>query len=229
MNIYNPRGASIALALTFVLSPPPASPISDGQGRLTPTAHAALPEDPSNLWLVPSESDRLARGSAQYEPLAEAVKRYQDEDYAGAGRLAASPSLAGTPLAGYALYYTGLAYLRQQQIDEARRVFERLLDSKPSGHLAGAAALGAGEAAEAAADHPAALRIYSRLAADKQAVNDEILSRLGRVALAAGDRSTAADAYVRLYFEFPLTPAGAEAGAQMELLKDQITRRGYDR
>ena len=94
MNIYNPRGASIALALTFVLSPPPAVPVSDAQGRLTPTAHAVLPDDPSDLWLVPSESDRSARGSAQYEPLAEAVKRYQDEDYAGAARL------LGWPLAG---------------------------------------------------------------------------------------------------------------------------------
>ncbi|HVJ25883.1 MAG TPA: transglycosylase SLT domain-containing protein, partial [Vicinamibacterales bacterium] len=228
MNIYNPRGASIALALTFVLSPPPAVPVSDAQGKLTPTAHAVLPDDPSDLWLVPSESDRSARGSAQYEPLAEAVKRYQDEDYEGAARLAAQPSLAGTPLAGYALYYRGLSHLRQQQFDEARRVFDRLLDSKQSGHLAGAALLASGEAAEAAGDLTAAFRTYSRLAGDKQVVNDEILARLGRLALAVGDRTAAAEAYVRLYYEFPLTVAGAEAATQMELLKNQFTRRGYE-
>jgi soluble lytic murein transglycosylase len=227
VNIYHPLGAGIALALTFVLSPARLTPAGDAQGKLTPTAHAALPDDPSSLWLVPSESDRSARGSAQYEPLAEAVQRYHGEDYAGAARLAASSSLTGTPLAGYALYYAGLAHLRQQQTDQARRLFDRLLDSKPSGHLAGAAALASGEAAEAAGDHAGALRIYSRLAADKQAVNDDILARLGRVALVVGDKAVAADAYIRLYYEYPLTGAGADAGEKMELLKDQITRRGY--
>lgn len=226
MNIFSPRGASFALALTFILSPPP-RPVDGAQGKLTPTAHAALPDDPSSLWLVPSESDRSARGSAQYEPLAEAVRRYQAEEYAAAARLAASPSLAATPLAGYALYYTGLSHLRQEQTKDARRVFDKLLDTRPSGHLAGAAAMAAGETAELDGDHAAALRIYSRLAGDKQAVTDEVLVRLGRAALALGDRSAAADAAVRLYYEYPLTPAGAAAGAQMELLKDQIIRRGY--
>ena len=227
MTIYNSRGASIALALTFLLSPPPALPVSDGQGKLTPTAHAALPEDPSSLWLVPSESDRSAREAAQYEPLAEAVKRYRDEDYSGAARLAAHPSLVATPLGGYALYYTGLSHLRQQQTAEARRVFDRLLESKPAGHLAGAAALASGVAAEAAGDQAAAFRIYSRLAGNKEAVNDDILARLGRVALAIGDKAAAAEAYVRLYYEFPLTPAGTDAAAQIHALKDQIKRRGY--
>ena len=226
MNIFNTLGASLALALTFVLSPD-APPVSQAQAKLTPTAHAALPHDPSSLWLVPSESDRSARGSAQYEPLAEAVKRYQEEDYAGAARLAASPSLAATPLGGYALYYTGMSHLRQDQAQEARRIFERLLGTKPAGYLATAAALAAGEAAELAGDYAAALRIYSRLADDKQAVNDDILSRVGRVALAVDDKRVAADAYLRLYYEFPLTPAGAAAGTQIELLKDQVTRRGY--
>ena len=204
MNIFNARGGSLALALTLVLSPS-APPVSEAQGKLTPTAHAALPEDPSSLWLVPSESDRAARGSAQYEPLAEAVKRYQEEDYAGAARLAANPSLSGTPLSGYALYYTGLSLLRQDQAAEARRVFERLLATKPAGHLAGAAAMAAGEAAERAGDLAAALRLYSRLAADKQVVNDDILSRVGRVALATDDRRAAADAYVRLYYAVSYT------------------------
>ena len=227
MNILNPRGAGFALALTFVLYPSPGR-VSDAQGKLTPTAHAALPDDPSTLWLVPSESDRPARAAAQYEPLAQAIQRYRDAEYAAAGRLAASPALAGTPLAGYATYYTGLAHLRELRTDEARRIFDRLLGTQPSGHLAVAAALAAGEAAEAASDHSAALRIYSRLAADKRTVSDEVLVRLARSALAAGDKAKAAEAYVRLYYEHPLTPAGAAAATQLEALKDQLTRRGYD-
>lgn len=228
MNILNPRRAGFALALTFVLYPPPTGRDAVAQGKLTPTAHAALPDDPSDLWLVPSESDRTARGSAKYEPLAEAVKRYQAGEYAAAAKLAASPSLAGTPLSGYALYYLGMSHLREERTDEAKRTFDRLLKTRPAGHLATAAALAAGGAAEAANDHHAALRIYAELAGDKQIVNDGVLARLGRTALAAGDRSKAASAYLRLYYEYPLTSAGAAAGSQMEALADQMTRRGYE-
>ena len=47
------------------------------------------------------------------------------------------------------------------------------------------------------------------------------------MALASGDRKTAAEAYLRLYYEFPLTPGGAAAGPMLESLKDLITRNGY--
>jgi soluble lytic murein transglycosylase len=88
--------------------------------------------------------------------------------------------------------------------------------------------MAAGEAAEAATDHPAALAIYEKLAADTVAVSDEVLARLGRTALAAGDRKKAAEAYVRLFYEYPLTTAGATAASFMTSLEDQLTRRGYD-
>jgi soluble lytic murein transglycosylase len=228
VNILTPRGAGLALALTFVLCPLSVTRTGDAQGKLTPTAHAALPDDPSDLWLVPSESDSTAKGSARYEALAEAVKRYQAGEYAAAAKLAGNPSLAGTPLAGYAVYYTGLAHLRELRTEEARRTFDRLRQMNPSGHLAVAASLAAGEAAEAATDHAAAVRIYARLAGDKDTVTDDVLARLGRSALAAGDKTKAAEAYVRLYYEFPLASAAADAASQLEALKDQITRRGYE-
>ncbi|HJR58805.1 MAG TPA: transglycosylase SLT domain-containing protein [Vicinamibacterales bacterium] len=218
---------SAAIALTLILLPFP-SVVAESQGKLTPTAHAALPDDPTDLWLVPTASDRASRGYAQYEPLAEAVERYEGGEYAAALQLASRPSLSKTPLAGYAAYYAGLAQLRQLQTDQARRTFEQLLGRKPSGYLAIASALAAGEAAEAAMDHAAAMSIYQRLAADKSAVSDEVLARLGRTALAAGDRATAASAYVRLHYEYPLTTAGATAATEMEALADQITRKGYE-
>ena len=216
------------LALLLVLSPavPPAVP--DDQARLAPTAHAALPEDPSDLWLVPSESDRTAKSASQHTALADAVKRYAEGDFAGAAQLASRPVLASTPLAGYATYYLGLAQLRLEQTDEARRTFSRLLDAKPGGHLAAAAILGAGEAAEAAGDHAAALRLYDGLAAAKGSATDDVLTRLGRTALAAGDRQKAAQAFVRLYYEHPLTPAGAQAAVQLESLQDLVTRSGWE-
>jgi len=219
-------GASTALSLILFLSPNGGEQAAPPQG-LTPTAHAALPDDPTNLWLVPTESDRSTRGVAQYEPLAAAVKRYQAGEYAAAAQLAARPSLSGTPLAGYAAYYTGMSQLRLLQTSAARATLDRLQSTRPSGALAVATALALGEAAEAATDHAAAVAIYERLAADKLAVNEQVLARLGRSALAAGDRRKAAEAYVRLYFEFPLTTAGAAAGAQLDALKDHVTRTGY--
>ncbi len=51
--------------------------------------------------------------------------------------------------------------------------------------------------------------------------------RLGRSALSAGDRKKAADAFVRVYNEFPLTYAAEMAGTQIPGLQDQITRTGY--
>jgi TolA-binding protein len=214
--------------LTLILLPVSRQQVAETQGKLTPTAHAALPDDPSDLWLVPSASDRTSRGYTRYEPLSEAAQRFEAGDYEAAAQLASRPALNDTPLAGYATYYTGLSQLRQLQTEPARRTFERLLASRPTGHLAVAAAMAAGEAAETAADHAGAATIYAGLARDKQAVNDEVLGRLGRAALAAGDRKTAAEAYIRLYYEFPLTPAGSTAATQMDALSDEIQRKGYD-
>jgi soluble lytic murein transglycosylase len=220
--------ATAALTLTLILLPLPNDRVAESQGKLTPTAHAALPEDPSDLWLVPPINDRASRDYTRYEPLAEAVERHAAGEYTAALELAAKPALAKTPLSGYAQYYVGLSQLRLLKTDDARRTFAELLARKPSGALALAASLAAGEAAEAATDHAAALAIYERLAADKQTVSDEVLARLGRTALAADDRARAAQAYVRLYYEFPLTTAGAQAVRQMDALADRIKRRGYD-
>src|SRR4029453_5431513 len=66
-----------------------------------------------------------------------------------------------------------------------------------------------------------------RLADDKRLVNEEVLSRLGRAALAAGDRKAAAGAYLRVYYEFPLTDAATAAASHLTTLEDQIVRTGY--
>jgi soluble lytic murein transglycosylase len=58
-------------------------------------------------------------------------------------------------------------------------------------------------------------------------VNDEVLSRLGRAAMAGGDRKTAAAAYLRLYYEFALTDAATAAASHLSSLQDQIVKTGY--
>ena len=212
------------LSLVFLLVPAGAPRVA---AQLSQTAHAALPATASELWLVPAESDRAARNSAQYKALQDAVERVDAGDYDGALRAASSPALRNTPLAGYAQYYVGLAQLKLSQSADARSTFAALLDSRPAGHLAIAAALGLGEALEAAGDHAAAARAYAPLAANKLAVSDEVLDRLGRSALASGDRRQAAEAYLRLYYEFPLTAAGTAAATALEGLKEYLTRTGY--
>ncbi len=202
---------------------PPAPPVA----QLAPTLHPVLPSNPSDLWLVPSENDRASRSTATFEPLATGVKRFQDGDYAGALLLVTRPSLANTALADYAAYYRGLAELRLGRSADARRTFDAIIDRKPPGYVTIAAGLAAGEAAEAAGDFPAATRIYERIADQKAAVTEEVLWRLGRAALAAGDRVKAAQAYIRVYYEFPLTDAAVAAGQQLAALQDQITRTGY--
>ncbi|MEO6212035.1 MAG: transglycosylase SLT domain-containing protein [Vicinamibacterales bacterium] len=215
----------LAVSLAPVFALPGARP--EIHAQLSQTTHPTLPANTSDLWLVPSENDRTARVSAQFDPLAEAARRYQAEEFSDALQFASTPSLKGTPLASHALYYQGIAQLRLLQTAEARKTFKRLLDTSPPGALAIAAALAAGEAADAAGDSAAAARLYAPLAADKLAVSEDVLVRLGRAALTSGDRRTAADAYVRLYYEFPLTAGGAAAGPVLESLKDLITRTGY--
>ena len=61
----------------------------------------------------------------------------------------------------------------------------------------------------------------------KAAVTEDVLSRLGRAALAAGDRAKAAEAFVRVYYEFPLTDAATLAGAAARRPAGSDRRTGY--
>jgi soluble lytic murein transglycosylase len=223
-------GALLIMASPYAAAPvqqDPSGAAPPAAGQLGPTLHPALPSNPSDLWLVPSEHDRASRSAAGFEPLTTGVKRFQDGDYAGALLLVSRPSLANTALADYAAYYTGLAQSRLDRSADARRTFDAIIDRKAPGYVTIAAGLAAGDAAEAAGDFPAAMRIYERIADQKAAVTDEVLTRLGRSALAAGDRAKAAQAYRRVYYEFPLTDAATVAGQQLVTLQDQFTRTSY--
>jgi soluble lytic murein transglycosylase len=195
---------------------------------LLPTAHPAVPASLDEVWLVPPPEARTAKATAAYAPLSQGLARYRRGEFSAALPLFANAGLMASPLGNYARYYVGLTELRMGRTADARRTFESLVQRQPEGHLAIAAALGAGEAAEAAKDFGAAVRIYERLAADRTAVSDEVLSRLGRAALAAGDRRKAAAAYVRVHYEYPLTAAATAAGAQLTGLAGHFTPPGHD-
>jgi soluble lytic murein transglycosylase len=197
------------------------------QNQLAPTEHPALPANPSDYWYVPAVSDRAARTIATYEPLVAGIARYQNQDYTGALAFVTRPALTTTALADYASYYAGLSQLRLGLYPAARRTLEAVIDRKPQGQVGVGAALAAGEAAEAAGDTTAALRIYERLADDRKAASDVVLARLGRAALAAGDRKRAADAFLRIHYEFPLTDTAASIETLLDALQDQVVRTSY--
>jgi len=155
------------------------------------------------------------------------MRRYAAADYNAALSFFSAPRLAETALADYAAYYAGMSQLRLARADEALRTFEAVLQRKPAGHLAIAAALGAAQAQEDLGNQAKAVEVYARLAADRVAVNDDVLSRLGRAALAAGHRKQAAEAYLRIYYEFALTDAALTAASQLSGLQDQVVRTGY--
>jgi soluble lytic murein transglycosylase len=203
-------------------------PVSPEAPQLLPTAHPAAPVSLDEAWYVPPPEERTAKATAAYAPLGQGIARYRRGEFAAALPLFANAGLQASALGNYARYYVGMTELRLGRHADARRTFESLVQRKPEGYLAVAAALGAGEAAEAAKDFAAAVRIYERLAADKTTMSDEVLSRLGRAALAANDRRKASAAYTRVYYEFPLTAAATAAGAQLTALGDLVERRSHD-
>ena len=195
------------------------------QTPLAPTAHPALPASDSELWLVPAAGVRRSRAKANSD-LAAGVRLYAAGDYTAALKTLSGVSTTG-PAGEYAQYYRGLSRMRLEQWSQAREALEALLSRKPSGALAASTALALGEVAEGEGDQRKAVAIYQRLAEDQATLNEDVLSRLGRAALAAGDRKTATEAYLRVYYEFALTDAATAAASHLDTLGDQIARTGY--
>ena len=219
------RSVAVPVLCAVLLTPQqqaiPAAP------QLAPTVHPAIPTNLSDLWLVPSDSDRSPRAVASFEPLTTGVKRFQEGNYQAALPYFSNAALAKTALADYAAYYKGLTQLRLGQVADARRTLDEVIERKAPGYVSIAAGLASGEAAELAGDYKAAVGIYERVAEQKGAVNDDVLSRLGRAALASGDRAKAAQAFLRVYYDFPLTDAATVAGVQLASLQDQVTKSNY--
>ncbi len=221
--------ALVSLGLVVVLAAF-AGASSRGAGRqLAPTAHPPLSATVGDMWLVPAETAATTRSAALYQPLTDAVAEIGAGNYERALALLNRPSLGGSALADYASYYKGIAQLRLSRAADARATFEGLGGRELSGYLAVATPLGEAEAVVALGDHARALAIYEKLTADKTAVNEQILARQAEEARVLGDRRKAAEALLRIYYEFPLTDAAVAAGAELEPFRDIIVRQGYKR
>jgi soluble lytic murein transglycosylase len=215
-----------AQALAFGFAALTTGPWVGAQAPPGATVHPALPRQETDLWLVPARSDSSARTSAASQRLAEGVRLYHSGEHSAAQ--AALERVSGGPaITDYVEYYQGLIQLRLNQLPEAKRTLAALAARKPPGALTLASALAQGDVAEAMGDHAAAMEIYQPLAADTHVVNEDILSRLGRAALAAGNPKIAAQAYLRVYYEFALTDAAAAAASRLAGLEPHIVRSGH--
>jgi len=193
---------------------------------LRPTVHVALPQNVEDYWFAPRPGDPAALRNSR---LTDAAAAYAAGNYPAALASARQALAAGGPLEIYAQYYVGAAQLRLANSEDAVRAFDAVLARKPDGQLSIAALLGKAEAAETRGDHAAAAGIYETLASHKSIAPEDILSRLARASLAAGNRQRAAEALLRVYYEFPLSDAAAGASAALASLQDLIVRKDYQR
>jgi soluble lytic murein transglycosylase len=214
------RAAAVAVACTLLTTRSPAAapqqPPAD-PAQLQPTIHAAVPENVDDFWFAPRPA---SPGATRHSALGDAAVAYAAGNYTGALSSARQAVAAGGPLESYAQLYIGLSELHLAHASDADKALDAVLARKPEGHQYGAARMGKAEAAELRGDHAGAADLYEKLAARKTIAPEEVLTRLARASLAAGDRKRAADAFQRVYYESPLSDAAASAREALGSLQD---------
>ena len=210
-------------------APPAQNPDPPRQEPIAPqalqaTQHPAVPRNLDDYWLVPSAKERAA---GKDSPLGAAATAYVAGDYGltlSALRRASAPG----PLQQYALFYEGVANLRLSRGAEAQQAFDTVIALAPEGYLSVGAVLGKADANELIGNHRAAADLYERASTLKPLAPDDVLARLGRSALAARTMRRAANAFLRVYYEFPLTDAATGRWPRScATLQDQIIHSSY--
>jgi len=194
------------------------APADAAAPQLQPTIHATVPENVDDLWFAP----RPGAGAGRNASLADAASAYAAGNYTGALTAARQAVAAGGPLEPYAQLYIGLSELRQSHAVEADRALDAVLARKPEGYLAVAATIGKAEAAELRGAYAAAADLYGKLSAHKSVAPEDVLTRLAKASLAAGDRKRAAEAFERVYYEFPLSEAASSARDALGSMRDVL-------
>ena len=184
-----------------------------------PTEHPPIPSSLDDYWMVPSPGWTGGRADvvSAARALAQAARLIDEEKYLQALTYIRPSALAGTPLAGYATYLTGLAQLELERFDAARRTLTALRAARPVGFLEEAATLQLAEISTTQRDYASAVALYDELLALKPEAPDEILLRLARTASSAGDRARALEAYQAIYYDWPTSEAATAAEAEMPL------------
>jgi soluble lytic murein transglycosylase len=195
---------------------PGAQPPQNAAPVLAPTQHPSLPADPSQVWLAPDAKDKAAVGA---QDLAAAVKAFNAAQYSDALTKLTAASLAEGPLKHWAAYYRALTLLRTDRAGDARAAFEAIAAQNPAGYLSEAAVFRQAEAAEAQSDWTTAARLWASLSQKKTTQPEEVLMRLAQSSRSAGDPVASAQAFARLYYEFPLHDLAEVAATELDHAK----------
>jgi soluble lytic murein transglycosylase len=193
----------------------PATPYADRSADApiaapVPTVHPPVAREASYLWMAPSAADRTAAAaSPALVHLQAALRLYADEKYEQAVGRFLSAAVPKSALRAHASYYAGVSELRLRRFEAARRRFSQLKDTE--GFVGESAALGEAEAAHAMGDYGDAVKIYEDILEGNAVDEPAIWLSLANAALADGDQNRAAEAFLHLYYEFPLSDEAVQA------------------
>jgi len=169
--------------------------------------------------MVPSASDQqTAVADPALVHLQAALRLYADEKYEQALTRFSAAAVAGSRLRAHSSYYAGVSELRLRRFEGARRRFAVLKHIE--GFVGEAASLGEAEAAQAMGDYDDAVKIYQHILDGKAIDAPAIWLSLATAALADGDRRKAADAFLHLYYEFPLSEHAPQAEGPLQTLSE---------
>lgn len=194
-------------------------------GDLKVTEHPLPPLSAAEAWLVPDLDEPVPPAD---RPIVKASGLFARGRFAEVLALLPEGALEGSPLAAWAAYYRGLALVRLGRAAEAAGVFDAILAQRPEGYLAEGAALAAVDVAESMGDTRRSLALLQALAGGTPAAPDEVLKRLAEVASKAGEGGVARSAWVRLYYEFPLSPHASLAEPAVEEVRAAAADRAAE-
>jgi soluble lytic murein transglycosylase len=200
---------------------PRAGRAADAAGAAVPapTVHAPVARDASQLWMAPAASLKAkAAANPALVQLQAGLRVYADQKYEQALVRFLAAAAPDSPLRAHAAYYAAVSELRLRRFDIARRRFAGL--KKTAGFIGEAAALGEAEAAQAVGDFRAAAEIYEDILEHEAVDAPAIWLSLASAALAGGDRKHAADAFLHLYYEFPLSEHAVQAEGPLQTLSE---------
>ena len=188
-------------------------------GSPAPTIHPPVAREAFRLWMAPSASDRTrAAANPALIHLQAALRLYADEKYEQALSRFSAAAVPNSPLRAHASYYAGVSELRLRRFEAARRRFADLKGTE--GFVGEAAALGEAEAAQELGEFGDAAKIYEDILEGKAVDAPAIWLSLANAALSAGDRTRAAEAFLRLYYEFPLSEHAVQAEEALQTLPE---------
>ena len=177
--------------------------------QLQPTIHAAVPENVDDFWFAPRPADRGRRAQRAARRRRCRVRRRELRRVAGLGAAGGCGRRAARGVRA-ALHRSVRAPPRRTRPRPTRRS-KPCSRASPKATCTSPPCWAGRRRRNCAPITPAAAALYDKLSSHKSAAPDEVLTRLARASLAAGDRKRAAEAFQRVYYEFPLTEAAAHA------------------